>query len=804
VTGAAQQQKPEHRAGDLARLIVGALGVVLAGLWAQAATDVDTNIFKVVNELPDSLEGLANALVALGSSWFVIVIVVVLLVARWFPAARDAALAGGVAWLIAEGLNELLGTRSASSLGIVVRTGSGPSFASSSTAVIAALTVALVPYLVRPLRRLAFVLVFLVGMAAMYLGTGLASDVLGGFFLGLAAGAAVHVAFGAPSGRPTAAQIQAAVGSLGLDLADLGPSTKGFPGATIMDGTLASGDRARVLAFGRDQRDGQIAAKLWHNVMYKDPGLPVFGSRLQTVEHLAYASMLAEHAGVTAPRVLKTGAGGQDIAVLVTDDPAGRPLDALEDDLTDATLLAVWTALDQLHAAGITHGSLGPGDVLVGAGNQVAFSDLGAAEVTVDDYRRNRDIAALLVATSLLVDEPAPPSDDAETPDDTATSEDGDVAPAPVAVESRAINAAIGALGKDRIGAAVPLVQPAALPAGAGHGVKHFSKVLKQLRTNTAAATGVEESGARKIKRLSLVNIGMLAGILFALAIAIPSLTGINWASVQKEFENATWGWAVLALVLYPLVPTAWATALLGCVNADLPFVPTVLTQLACSFLNLITPNGIGGTGLQLDYLHKQGVPVASGASAMVLSTGVGGAIQMALFLIAAAITSTTVTSNNSGSVSLGAIAVGAALIGVVLFIPKVRGKVVPAVKRAASDIWAVLRNPKKAMQLFGGDLAGNLVYPFLLGLCLMAFGAHLSFAQLVVVQVGAGMLGNVAPVPGGIGVQEAALTAGLTAFGIDSNTALATVLVFRGITFALPPVFGFFTLQYLRRVGYA
>ena len=104
------------------------------------------------------------------------------------------------------------------------------------------------------------------------------------------------------------------------------------------------------------------------------------------------------------------------------------------------------------------------------------------------------------------------------------------------------------------------------------------------------------------------------------------------------------------------------------------------------------------------------------------------------------------------------------------LRIPKVRGKVVPAVKRAATDIWAVLRNPKKAMQLFGGDLAGNLVYPFLLGLCLLAFGAHLDFAQLVVVQVGAGMLGNVAPVPGGIGVQEAALTAGLTAFGIDAQ----------------------------------
>ncbi len=259
-------------------------------------------------------------------------------------------------------------------------------------------------------------------------------------------------------------------------------------------------------------------------------------------------------------------------------------------------------------------------------------------------------------------------------------------------------------------------------------------------------------------------------------------------------------------MVLYPLVPTAWATALLGCVNQDLPFVPTVLTQLACTFLNLITPNGIGGTALQLDYLHKQGVPVASGGSAMVLSTGVGGAIQMALFLIAAAITATTVdtSSSSTSSTSLWVIVIVAVVVGIILLVPKIRGKVVPAVKKAALDIWTVLRNPRKAMQLFGGDLAGNLIYPALLGLCLLAFHQHLDFAQLVVVQVGAGMVGNVAPVPGGIGVQEAALTAGLTTFGIPAAPALATVLVFRGITFVIPPFFGFFTLRWLRAKGYA
>ena len=65
-------------------------------------------------------------------------------------------------------------------------------------------------------------------------------------------------------------------------------------------------------------------------------------------------------------------------------------------------------------------------------------------------------------------------------------------------------------------------------------------------------------------------------------------------------------------------------------------------------------------------------------------------------------------------------------------------------------------------------------------------------------------VLGNVAPVPGGIGVQEAALTAGLTGFGIPSAAALATVLVFRAVTFVIPPIFGFFTLRWLRNHDYA
>jgi uncharacterized membrane protein YbhN (UPF0104 family)/membrane-associated phospholipid phosphatase/tRNA A-37 threonylcarbamoyl transferase component Bud32 len=770
-------EPPERRPTDYAWLVIGVVGTAVVGLWAQSQTAIDVNIYQPINDLSDALDGPAKVFLALGSIFSVAVVAAILLVTRQVGVAWRVALAGGIAWGVAKLLNEILPAHTIEGVHINVRLGDGPVFPTANVAAITAAAIVLAPYAVRPLRRIFLLLIALAALSAMYLGLGYPSDVLGGFLLGIAAGALVLVIFGSPAGRPTIGEVRDALGDLGYDVADLRYAQEHVPRASVVDVTLASGEQLRVDAFGRDQRDAQLVAKAWHKAMYREPGLPVFGSRIQQAEHVGYTLMLAERAGVRASKLVKTGVGGPDAAMVVTEPPAGTPLSQLEPEkITFSLLAAVWEQLHTLHAAGISHGNLDTSRILVADDGTVAFDDFTSADATGEQFWLDRDIVAVLVGTALVVG------------------------------NEHATAPAVNVLGAERVGAVIPMVQAAALPAETGKGVKHLGKTLKELRGELVAATGVEDAPPLKIKRLTWTNIGMLIGILFALYLAIPALTDVDWATVQKEFENATWGWAVAAYIAWPLIPMAWATALMGCVNYELPFFPTVITQVSCNFLNLITPNGIGGTALQLDYLHKQGVPVASGGSAMVLSTGVGGAIQMALFLIAASITATTLDTggSDSGSSSLLTIAVVAALIGIVLWIPKVRNKVVPAVKRAAGDIWAVLRNPKKGLQLFGGDLFGNLLYPAILGLCLLAFGVHLSYAQLVVVQIGAGMLGSVAPVPGGIGVQEAALTALMTSFGVDSNVALATVILYRGITFVLPAIYGFFTLRWMRAKGYA
>ena len=778
-------EPPERRPIDLVRLVVGGLGVVLVGMWAQTQTSINANLFAVVNDLPNSFEGFANWCYALGSIWAVAVVALITAVVairstHHWRLTVTVVLGGAGAWLIANGLNDLLGNHSVKGIPIHLREGSLPAYPSANVAVITALAVLLSPYVIRLLRRIFLLLVVAVTLAAMYLGTAFPSDALGGILLGAAVAGLILAVFGAPGGRPSIDEVREALGELGFDVEDVQHAKEQVPRAAAMDAVLASGEHVRVEAFGRDQRDGQFWARLWHWIMYREPGETVVGTRAQRVEHIGFAMMLAERAGVPAPRLLKTGVAGADSAMLVTTVVDGTSLDEIDPaQVTDATLHEIWKPVLQLHAAGVSHGNLAAHHLLVGERGTVVLDDLSKADACDEQYWLNRDAAAVLVATSLVVG------------------------------NERAINAAVEVLGKDRATEIIPVVQPAALPNGITKGQKHFAKTVKELRTELAAAVDAEDTPPLKIQRLSLLNIGMLAGILLALAIAIPALQGINFESVKSEFENATWGYAVVAMLIYPFVTMSWATALMGSVNKDIPFVPTVITQLACSLLNLITPNGIGGTALQIDYLHKQDVPIASAGSAMVLSTGVGGAMQMLLFLAACAFTSTSMNlfdtgSSSSGSSTLLVIAVVGALVGIVLAIPKVRNKVVPAVKKAATDIWAVLRNPRKALMLFGGDTMGNLLYPAILGLCLLTFGQSLPFAELMVVQIGAGMLGGAAPVPGGIGVYGSALLSLLAGFGIPTAPAMAAVILFRTITFVIPPFFGYFALRWLRGKGYA
>ena len=55
------------------------------------------------------------------------------------------------------------------------------------------------------------------------------------------------------------------------------------------------------------------------------------------------------------------------------------------------------------------------------------------------------------------------------------------------------------------------------------------------------------------------------------------------------------------------------------------------------------------------------------------------------------------------------------------------------------------------------------------------------------------------APVPGGMGVIEAGLIAGMTAAGVPQSEAVAATFTARLFTAYLPPIWGWFALRWLR-----
>jgi uncharacterized membrane protein YbhN (UPF0104 family) len=82
---------------------------------------------------------------------------------------------------------------------------------------------------------------------------------------------------------------------------------------------------------------------------------------------------------------------------------------------------------------------------------------------------------------------------------------------------------------------------------------------------------------------------------------------------------------------------------------------------------------------------------------------------------------------------------------------------------------------------------------------CFHAFGQAPPFTVIWMAYF-VGMLGNLLPLPGGIGGVEGGMIGALVAFGVEFNLAVVAVLCYRGISFWLPTIPGLVAYLQLRR----
>ena len=135
----------------------------------------------------------------------------------------------------------------------------------------------------------------------------------------------------------------------------------------------------------------------------------------------------------------------------------------------------------------------------------------------------------------------------------------------------------------------------------------------------------------------------------------------------------------------------------------------------------------------------------------------------------------------------------------------------VAAIRRWVSDkyrkvrvfVVTLLRSPKRLTTAFGANMMAELIGALTLYTVLLAFGQSVRYLDVVLVSIAVSLFAGLMPVPGGIGVSEAALTAGFIAIGVDESVAFAAALTCRMITFYIPPVFGVFAFRWLQKQRY-
>jgi uncharacterized membrane protein YbhN (UPF0104 family)/membrane-associated phospholipid phosphatase len=763
--------------GDLVRVVLGAATFLaaLAVVRSRRVGRLEADLFRLVNDLPHALDGVRVAMQA-GSLAAVPVAAVVALFARRPRMARDLAAAGSTAWLLAKGAKDLVGRGRPGSLldGVVLRgvEATGLGFPSGHVAVAAALATAAGPHLGRRSRRATWAMVGVVALARMFVGAHLPVDALGGAALGWMVGAAFHLLWGAPGGAPSAAAVRAALEEAGVQPVEVAPSVVDARGSTPFSVTTETGDELFVKAVGAAQRDADLLFKGWRYLALRhvEDESP-FATPKQQIEHEAYLSLLAARAGVSVPAVITatTAAGGA--ALLVEARLQGRALEA-GGSMEDGFLLSMWGEVGKLRAARIAHRDLRLANV-VDVDGQPWIVDFGFAQAAASERRLAQDVAELLASLSSVVG------------------------------PERAVTSASRVLGSQAVAASLPLLQPLALSAATRRALRAHPGLLKDLREVAARQAGVEVTEAEPLARVRPRTLLLILGLAFAVHLLLPQVGEVR--QTLDAVGSASWGWLVVGLLASGATYLAAAVAQLGAVGPPLALGRTAAVQLASSFANRLTPGNLGGAGVNIRFLERSGLVRSEAVGAVALNS-VAGAIVHVLGLVA---TTAAVGRNGVGDVKvprgwpvLVAVVTVLVVTGAVLWTPLGHRRVVVPALRAGRSLVKVVRRPVKAIQLFGGSAAITTAYILALAAALEAFGAHVALAEVALVYLGGAALGAVSPTPGGLGVVEAALVAGLTAVGAESGPAIAGVLGFRLLTFWLPILPGWFAFRALGRRG--
>lgn len=776
---------PDHglhrRASDILRVVAGLILFALGTVGALSYSHFERSVHSAVEALPDPI--LTFARVANGGGIVIAIVVVygIALSSRRIRFISGISIAIVLGSLIVVGLQHLIDAPGV--VGAAAKDlSSYPQYPPVRLTVLAAVFFVAGPELTRPSRRLMTTLLVLVSISAVARTSGYPAGIFGAIALGWAMAAAIHLALGSPDGAPDPGEVESDLASIGIDVDQLSVSPVQSWGEKAYEGTQGPNTRLRVVVIGRDATDAQLLTKFGRFLWYKDSGPILSFSRQQQIEHRAFALLLAERAQVRVPHVVTAATiGSRGDATLVLTAPLGTTIDTLSaDEFTDELIDDIWSQLAKLHGAGITDGSIWAKS-FVKTADGAAFTDLSTANTTPDPDSYFLDRVALLATLADLVG------------------------------NERAIAGAQRSLGNDGLAAILPYLQTTALSRVNRRSASGLKKICADLRDEISTTTGVEAPKLEELRRVAPSSILIAAFTILGMYLLIGQFAHVEWGTM---FKDAHWIWVPVVFLLSWVPIGGLSMSLLGSVSKPLPLRPVMMLEIGTKFTGL-AGGGVTTFALQVRFFQKQGLKSAVAVTSSLLNSVASGFTEV-VFLVIALIFGAGAfslskggsggTSGLAGKVLLLAIVV--ALIAAIAFtVPGLRHRItkflIPQIHAARENLAAVMKNPRKGMQMLAGNAISQVFYAIVLWAALHTYGESLGLMQLIIINTLASILGGIAPVPGGIGVIEAGLIGGFTAAGIPDQQAIAATFTARLFTAYLPPIWGWLSINWLRHRDY-
>jgi len=242
--------------------------------------------------------------------------------------------------------------------------------------------------------------------------------------------------------------------------------------------------------------------------------------------------------------------------------------------------------------------------------------------------------------------------------------------------------------------------------------------------------------------------------------------------------------------------------------NRRLPYLQTIIAQMAATFADRLLPAGSGALGVNYLYLRQQQFS-GPRAIAIVATNNILGVIGHIVLLTVALVTFPSVLrSVRRPEVHIWQWALGVGILtclvlAILVVVPRLRSylqKLLSETFRALLDYW---HQPLTTLPALALSMGLTLSYVACLYTAALACGVTITPLQAFIALTVGVTAATIVPTPGGLGGAETGITVSLVTFGLHTHNAFTVALLYRLITFWLALVTGAVAFIWLEQRNY-